>query len=318
MRKNFFCKLLTFILLTVVGCVTLIRCGGSGNETPEADEFDVSFVLPSRIEAAPEGLIEFVVKDGKAPLQSDVFMMMASDGISFNCNIESVSADKFAVRLYKSATSGTYQVYLKRGQRKKSFGNTTLSIVKAIDFTPDKGTTVWGVVTCDEKGVPDVVVSDGVLVTKTDSKGIYQLPSAKKWNYVFISVPSGYEVPSKGVLPQFHAYLGADASSVERQDFELTYVGDQSKHKMLFLGDMHLANRTNDKSQFAVFTKDFNSYRNNHKSEKIYAMTLGDMTWDIYWYDRSYSFPQYLDEINGQVNDIQIFHTWATTTMTIC
>ena len=69
MRKNFFCKLLTFILLTVVGCVTLIRCGGSGNETPEADEFDVSFVLPSRIEAAPEGLIEFVVKDGKAPLQ---------------------------------------------------------------------------------------------------------------------------------------------------------------------------------------------------------------------------------------------------------
>ena len=75
MRKNFFCKLLTFILLTVVGCVTLIRCGGSGNETPEADEFDVSFVLPSRIEAAPEGLIEFVVKDGKAPLQSDVFLM---------------------------------------------------------------------------------------------------------------------------------------------------------------------------------------------------------------------------------------------------
>lgn len=125
MRKNFFCKLLTFILLTVVGCVTLIRCGGSGSETPEADEFDVSFVLPSRIEAAPEGLIEFIVKDGKAPLQSDAFMMTASDGISFNCNIESVSSEKFAVRLYKSATSGNYQVFLKRGQRKKSCGNTT-------------------------------------------------------------------------------------------------------------------------------------------------------------------------------------------------
>ncbi len=309
MEKNVLSKFWFFLLLTVMGCLPLIQCGKSSVKASQEDEFDVRFTLPGRIEAAPEGLVEFSVNDGKAPLQSDVFMMTGTDGISFNCVIESVSSDKFSVRLSKSAVSGSYQVFLKRGQRKKSCGTTTLSIVKSIDFTPDKTTTVWGVVTCDEKGVPGVVVSDGELVAKTDSRGIYQLPSAKKWNYVFISVPSGYEVPSKGVLPQFHAYLGADASSVERQDFELTYVGDQSKHKMLFLGDMHLANRNNDKSQFAVFAKDFNSYRKSHKSEKVYAMTLGDMTWDIYWYKNKYAFPEYLDEINGQVSGIQIFHT---------
>ena len=309
MEKNVLSKFWFFLLLTVMGCLPLLQCGKSSVKASQEDEFDVRFTLPGRIEAAPEGLVEFSVNDGKAPLQSDVFMMTGTDGISFNCVIESVSSDKFSVRLSKSAVSGSYQVFLKRGQRKKSCGTTTLSIVKSIDFTPDKTTTVWGVVTCDEKGVPGVVVSDGELVAKTDSRGIYQLPSAKKWNYVFISVPSGYEVPSKGVLPQFHAYLGADASSVERQDFELTYVGDQSKHKMLFLGDMHLANRNNDKSQFAVFAKDFNSYRKSHKSEKVYAMTLGDMTWDIYWYKNKYAFPEYLDEINGQVSGIQIFHT---------
>lgn len=53
---------------------------------------------------------------------------------------------------------------------------------------------------------------------------------------------------------------------------------------MFFLGDMHLANRTKDLSQFTAFTNDWNNYRDSHKNEKMYAITLGDMTWDLYWY----------------------------------
>ena len=41
------------------------------------------------------------------------------------------------------------------------------------------------------------MVSDGTEVTVTDDKGIYELKSAKKWGYVFISVPSGYEVAAE-------------------------------------------------------------------------------------------------------------------------
>lgn len=78
---------------------------------------------------------------------------------------------------------------------------------------------------------------------------------------------------------------------------------------MYIFGDMHLANRTNDKAQFKVFTNDLNKYLDSHKSGKSYGLTLGDMTWDLYWYSRGYEFPQYLDEINSQVSGLQIFHT---------
>ena len=41
----------------------------------------------------------------------------------------------------------------------------------------------------------------------------------------------------------------------------------------------------------------------------MYAMTLGDMTWDIYWYDNHFSFKEYLEEINQDIKGLQIFHT---------
>lgn len=46
-----------------------------------------------------------------------------------------------------------------------------------------------------------------------------------------------------------------------------------------------------------------------HKGEKMYALTLGDMTWDLYWYSNSYYFPQYLNTVNSQIKNLQIFHT---------
>ncbi|MGN0188160.1 MAG: calcineurin-like phosphoesterase C-terminal domain-containing protein, partial [Candidatus Cryptobacteroides sp.] len=78
-------------------------------------------------------------------------------------------------------------------------------------------------------------------------------------------------------------------------------------HTMLFFGDIHLANRTNDRKQFAEFVSDVNSYLST-VSGPVYAMTLGDMTWDQYWYSNSYEFAQYLADVNG-IKGLSIFHT---------
>ena len=32
--------------------------------------------------------------------------------------------------------------------------------------------------------------------------------------------------------------------------------------------------------------------------------SLGDMTWDLYWYSNSYALPEYLNTINNQVKGI--------------
>lgn len=307
MRNSFCFKTFIPMMLALVGIIIMVQCGKTGNgDDDTVDVSEILFSLPTQVEAEPAGLVKFRVLQEKAPLQTDEFLFGSTI-----CKIESVSANEFNVRLPQNLVSGKYEVVIRRGKKKKSFGETTLEIKSKTDpsFTPDKGTTVWGHVSCDGAGVYGVVVSDGVQVTKTNAEGLYQLKSAKKWGYVFISIPSGYEVASQGILPQFYSYLNASASQVEQKDFVLTKVANQDKYKMFFFGDMHLANRTSDKAQFRVFASDLTDYMASHSAEKMYGMTLGDMTWDIYWYKNKFSFPEYLDEINRDIKGLQIFQT---------
>lgn len=274
-----------------------------------SDSFGVSFDCPSLIEVSKGGEYTFQVEGGEEPQASDVLVLESTDGISYTCTLVSVSENSFTVKISEGCESGTYRVFIKRGDRKKQIGSTYINIVEGMDFTPDAGTTVYGVVSTADGPVSGVVVSDGVEVTVTNEQGIYQLQSDKEWGYVFISVPAGYEVPAEGVLPQFYKMMKGDASTAERVDFSLTAVDGQDDYKVLVLGDMHLANRTGDLKQFMEFTSDLNAYRALHQQEKMYAIALGDMTWDLYWYSNSYALPEYLNTINSQVKGLQIFHT---------
>ena len=303
-------NVLKYLLLALIAVSQLFACGGSDDEKTPADNFDVQFTVPGSADVTEGGECTFAVSGGgKSPLTTDTFILESDAGISYVCPIVNTTSDSFTVRLADGCETGYYKVFVKRDARKKSFGRIYINIVEDIDFKPDAGTTVYGIVSSAGVGVENVVVSDGAEVTVTNEKGIYQLKSAKKWGYVFISVPSGYEVPSVGVLPQFHRALKNSADVVERADFKLEKVDGQDSYKIFMLGDMHLANRTGDLGQFAQFTSDLTDYMTRHKGEKMYALTLGDMTWDLYWYSNSYYFPQYLNTINSQIKNLQIFHT---------
>lgn len=301
MKRYFYILIsLTLVLATVYSC---------NEKADDAKDFDVQFNVPESVTLEENYTdMTFKVLFKKFPAKSDVLVLTDPAGTAHDCAITVVSDDSFTVSLYKGIYSGNYAVSIRRGDAVKKIGTMAISI-KTAGLEPENGTTIYGIIACEGKGLKDVVVSDGVEVVLTNSDGVYQIKSEKRYGYVFISIPSGYEVPSKGVLPQFYAYLSDKASQPERKDFSLVKAGDQTKYKMFFFGDMHLANRTNDKAQFRVFTKDLNNYMQNHSGEKLYGMTLGDMTWDLYWYDRHYSFAEYLEEINSDVKGLQIFHT---------
>lgn len=297
------------VWFVLVAGLPLMACSKDEATEVASDSFGVSFDCPSLIEVSKGGEYTFQVEGGEEPQASDVLVLESTDGISYTCTLVSVSENSFTVKISEGCESGTYRVFIKRGDRKKQIGSTYINIVEGMDFTPDAGTTVYGVVSTADGPVPGVVVSDGVEVTVTNEQGIYQLQSDKEWGYVFISVPAGYEVPAEGVLPQFYKMMKGDASTAERVDFSLTAVDGQDDYKVLVLGDMHLANRTGDLKQFMEFTSDLNAYRALHQQEKMYAIALGDMTWDLYWYSNSYALPEYLNTINSQVKGLQIFHT---------
>lgn len=297
------------VWFVLVAGLPLMACSKDEATEVVSDSFGVSFDCPSLIEVSKGGEYTFQVEGGEEPQASDVLVLESTDGISYTCTLVSVSENSFTVKISEGCESGTYRVFIKRGDRKKQIGSTYINIVEGMDFTPDAGTTVYGVVSTADGPVPGVVVSDGVEVTVTNEQGIYQLQSDKEWGYVFISVPAGYEVPAEGVLPQFYKMMKGDASTAERVDFSLTAVDGQDDYKVLVLGDMHLANRTGDLKQFMEFTSDLNAYRALHQQEKMYAIALGDMTWDLYWYSNTYALPEYLNTINSQVKGLQIFHT---------
>ncbi|MCK3683514.1 calcineurin-like phosphoesterase family protein [Maribellus sp. YY47] len=298
-------KILLYLVFAVIS--SLYGCeGGDDNEEP-VDDFNIQISLPSTIDITKGGEYVFTAQGGGGLKTSDSFIL-ESGGISYVCPVTAVSSTGFTVQISNECKTGTYNVSVKRDERKKSVGKIYLNIVDFL-FTPDEGTTVYGIVKSEEGGLEGVVVSDGVEVTTTNEEGIYQLKSAKKRNYVFISVPANYEAPSSGVLPQFFQTLKASANTVERVDFTLQKVNGQDAYKVFMLGDMHLAARTNDLSQFSAFTSDLNTYMNANASEKMYAIALGDMTWDLYWYSNNFGLPEYLNTINSQVKNLQIFHT---------
>ena len=166
---------------------------------------------------------------------------------------------------------------------------------------------ITGKVTCEGTGVPDVLVSDGIEIVKTDANGNYRLQSDKKWKYVFITIPSGYEAPLNGILPEFWKPLQADAETEEQVDFELVKAANDD-YTLLVLGDMHLARRTGDLSQFEKVAAFINKTI-AEASGKVYCLTLGDMTWDMYWIANNYGFADYLQTMNGYFAGIPFFHT---------
>ena len=291
----------------------LFSCGG---KEPVPEKIDVQFEVPSQMtvdDGASE--ISFRVQFAKPPLQTDQ-IVLGSGTTEFVCNVTSVSDSRFSASIASHWAhgfgTGTYSVYHQRGSTRSKKGTMEITVRYPGDeeVQPATGSTVYGKVSCEGTGIQGVVVSDGIEVVKTDSKGVYQLKSKKYHGYVFISTPSGYEPITNGILPKFHALLKSGATVAERVDFQLKKVDGQENHRMLMLGDIHLANRiseTNDRAQFADFVKDVNKTI-SETSGKVYALTLGDMTWDLYWLVKKYSFPEYLTDAAGIKGTI-LYHT---------
>ncbi len=273
-------------------------------------EMNVKLSVPVSITLETSGVTEcaFNLLSGEVLPEDIIVFEDLADGNMIELPT-TFSGGKVLVTLYEGFPTGDYKVYLKRGDKVRFMGMTEIPLTLPDDFVPAESTTVWGVVYCGNKVLKDVVVSDGVEVTTTDEKGIYQLASAKKYGYVFISIPGGYEAPLKGVIPTFFKRTNPDAS--DRADFPLRAV-DNTNFTLYFLGDMHLANRMGtyepqDLTQFKAFADDLNRTRERYMGNE-YVVTLGDMSWDQYWWEKKYNLETYLADANKYFKGLSFFH----------
>ncbi len=303
-------KFLFTLLVMVALSVGYTSCSSDKEDDPakeQKDDFNISLTLPSAVEVVRSEGVTLTLTGGGPALATDRVQLQNADGTFISCEVTPVGNDAFTFSLPEKVVDGTYRVYYRRGDRSKNLGTIKLTILRyRIDLEP--GTNVYGEITCGGEPVADVLVSDGFEFVKTDANGVYQLNSAKERRYVFMVVPSGYDPVQKGVFPGHFKVISGDTKTPESANFELVKV-NQTNHTVLYMGDMHIANRNNDKAQFAQFAADVAKYRASHPGDKIYGITLGDMTWDIYWYDNKFAPADYVKYINEQMIDLPMYHT---------
>ena len=295
----------------LLGVAIMIGAGSCEKESQGSD-FVVQLSIPAEVNITNlDESITFRVMFNTPPLKTDLIQLLTPVGEIVDCNILTVSEKSVTFSIPKGLPSGEYKIYVVRDSFKKILGTFNLKVNYnsevdvEIELLPDNN--VYGIVSCGTEGVPGVVVSDGKRVVVTDEKGVYQFKSDKSVGYVFISVPSGYHVSTEGVFPQIYRLFTKSTSEVERFDFPLTKVEGQENHTMLVFGDMHLAARTSDASQFTAFVSDVNNLVKKQPN-KTYAMTMGDMTWELYWESNKYGFQEYIEDIN-RLRDVIVFNT---------
>lgn len=300
-----FSKFLIGLTLAAASALFAVSCSEDEPEKGQTSEgIKVGMTLPSTVEVVKGEPCTLSMGSGSVIYTTDLIQLQDGSGTLINCGISSVNADSFSFMLPDGLAEGSYRVYLKRGSERKLLGTMTIKII--VDkWELQDGTTVYGTVSTAEGPVAGVVISDGVDFAVSNDLGRYELKSKKALGYVFMSVPSGYDPKTTGILPINYHPLSAASTVAENVNFSLVKA-NQSNYRVLFFGDMHLAKRNDDVNQFNKFASDVNA---NGKAGKTYVITLGDMTWDIYWYDNNFQFAQYLDLMNKSFKDLTVYHT---------
>ena len=233
--------------------------------------------------------------------KQDQISFVSESGDAFLAEIESISDDEINFTLPSNIPTGKYLITVSRDDVSFTLGSISLYRVFRGDIPSKEGMTINGVVHCNGLTLPGVVVSDGVNVTTTDDNGIYYLPSDKRTGHVFVSIPSGYKVVNNGNQPMMYAKLSSDATTVDRNDFSLIEIPEDNDYVVFTLADMHLAARTWDREQYeAKVVPDVNSMISYYKSmgRDVWAITLGDQSWDSYWYSNKFTIAEAIPYIN--------------------
>lgn len=160
-------------------------------------------------------------------------------------------------------------------------------IENILDIPDIAGKNIKGVVYCGKEPVANVVVTDGIEVTKTDEKGRYYLNSTKKSGSVSVCAPSGYNVDIIGNLPMSYKRLSdSGVSVIEQHNFELKKNG-KDNYVVICLADVQIGGLYNAGQQFVTnFLPDVNKQIQSYRSagKDVYVFTLGDQSHDLYWY----------------------------------
>jgi hypothetical protein len=147
--------------------------------------------------------------------------------------------------------------------------------------------TIRGKVTNKNKGIANVVISDGFSVVKTDLKGQYSINLNEKATNLFMSTPSGYEFKTNANIAKQYEVLGAR----NEYDFVLTKLKlKDGKHNFIIWADPQV--RTKDDVQQMMETSvpdTIETIKSLGPNALVHGICVGDLAWDFLEYFEDYN-----------------------------
>lgn len=158
-----------------------------------------------------------------------------------------------------------------------TFLSFSFSLLAISNATPIQ---VKGKIESNGIGVPSVMVTDGVAVVQTDKNGKFALSTNSEREFVYYSLPSGYESPVALGVPVFYAPIDKNKKKQVRNFAIQPSKQSQTKHAFIVLGDPQV--KTVD--EFDLLSKvivDMNETVADLPTElPVHAMSMGDNVFD--------------------------------------
>lgn len=296
----------TNILFLAIAICLFSSCGDSTQEEEEkkdngngsTSDLVLNVRIPSEL-SVYEG--QAITISGKSFAEGDK-LEFKSASYQFEIGFTNVTKYEATFIVPQQIKDGEYTITLNRGNEQQNLGKTVLTLTFNITVPDKEGATIKGVVYCAGEAVKGVRVSDGIITSTTDNEGRYWLNSEKYHGYVFIVTPSGYEPMSPNkAAPSFWSTLTLASQVCEQHNFELQKRAND-KHVIIAGTDIHMAKtKMNDEqNKFKNgFMVDAPTLIQDYGTTPSYALILGDMSFDLYWYAHDFNIFDYKNMVTS-------------------
>lgn len=127
-------------------------------------------------------------------------------------------------------------------------------------------------------GIAEVAVTDGFSVVKTNKKGAYSFYAHPDADFVYLTIPAGYQIPADRFLPRFYQRL---EPARKKYNFELLKEAVDDSHHILVVGADPQPANAEAAEKWSRFSKDYfkpvlAAYKNLPKVGLLCGDIVGD------------------------------------------
>ncbi|MBC6611104.1 calcineurin-like phosphoesterase C-terminal domain-containing protein [Hymenobacter sp. BT507] len=140
--------------------------------------------------------------------------------------------------------------------------------------------TIKGRVHTSGKGLAGVPVTDGYNIVLTDQSGRYTLTSNSTTEFVYLTLPRGYQIPQEKGVARFYQPIKPGQKSMTA-DFALQKLpGDDTKHTFMVWADPQMIDKKDTHELITVSAPDLKALAAEYNSPNTFAIGCGDLVWD--------------------------------------